>query len=109
MQAPVGGLDVRANQHSGDFMIQPEMPPSSETSSNNNNNGPTPPHNTNSENNIDDQGFVFEFKSDAEKRNDQKMRESLGGVGGFCTSVLKSPLSWVQVERKTILCLQFMW
>ena len=53
MHAPAGGLDVRANQQSGDFMIQPEMPPSSETSSNNKK--PTPPHNNNSENNIDDQ------------------------------------------------------
>lgn len=54
MHAPVGGLDVQANQQSGDFIIQAEMPPSSETSSNNNN-SPTPPHNNNSENNIDDQ------------------------------------------------------
>ena len=36
--------------------------------------------------------FVFEFKSYAEKTNDQKMRERLGRVGGFYTSVLKSPV-----------------
>ena len=52
MHAQVGGLDVRANQQSGDFIIQPEMPPSSDTSSNNNRQ--TLPHNNNSENIIDD-------------------------------------------------------